>query len=114
VRGQPSTSAAGRPPGAASNALEHLRRLDAVQAEVAHVVLGRVEAGDVPALAAVDERVRLDRALGELVLVGLVVLQAQQVPGDDRLRDDARDDRVVAARRRDLQPLLHRVGPRAR
>ena len=39
----------------------------------------------VPALAAVDERVGLDRALGELVLVGLVVLEAQQVAGDDRL-----------------------------
>ena len=92
-------------------ALEHLGGLDAIQAEVAHVVLGRVEAGHVPALAPVDERVGLHRALGELVLVGLVVLQAQQVAGDDRLRRHPSDDRVVATLRGDLQPLLHGVGP---
>ena len=75
----------------------------------------RVEGRDVPALAAVDQRVRLDRALGELVLVLLVVLEAQQPAAGDRARETTRAiSESSPARARDLQALLHRVARRAR
>ena len=76
---------------------------------MAHRALRGVERGDVPALAAVRQRVGLDAALHDLVLVLLVVLELDDPPLDDRGRDDARDRRVVAAGVRDLQALFHRV-----
>ena len=69
-------------------------------------LFGQVVALDVPALAAVLQPVGLDRALGELVLVLLVVLELEHPLGGDRLVDDARDLGVAAAGRGDLQPLL--------
>src|ERR1044072_6842811 len=116
VRSQlPSTSAAGSTSGRGSDVVsrpsgwrgsgrgarvERRRRplgvADAIQAEVAHVAAVGVKAGDVPALAAVDERVRLDDPRRELVLVGLVVVQAQQPALHDRLPGDARPPRAVA------------------
>src|SRR3954470_2897696 len=67
--------------------------LDAVEAEVAQAVLVDVDRGDVPALAPVEERVRLDRPRRQLVFVGLVVLHAQPPPAGDRLVDEARERR---------------------
>ena len=63
----------------------------------------------VPALLAVGQLVGLDRALGELVLVLLVVLDRQEPPADDRGGHHARDLGVVALRGRDLKALLGRV-----
>src|SRR5207244_3493964 len=90
--------------------LRDLRGPDPIQAEVADGVLGRVKRRDVPAFPPVDQRVRLDDALGELVLVGLVVVEPQELALGDGLGDDARDPRVVAGRAGDLQPLVERVG----
>ena len=64
--------------GARSSRLEIRTSLDPVEAEVARVVALEVVAEQVPALAPVHQRVRLDRALGELVLVLLVVVERQQ------------------------------------
>src|SRR5204863_4923366 len=74
---------------------QHLGLADAVQPEVADRLLGRVVRGDVPALAAVDQVVGLDRARRVLVLVLLVVVEAHQPAALDRLRHDAGDLRVV-------------------
>src|SRR4051812_5452599 len=87
----------------------HARGAHAVEAEVAQRVALRVERGDVPALAPVDELVGLDAALGELVLVGLVVVELDQAAAGDGLRDDRGDLGVVRAGGGDLQPGLRRV-----
>ena len=63
----------------------------------------------VPALLAVGQLVGLDRALGELVLVLLVVLDRSRPPVGDRARHHARDLGVVALRGRDLEALGGRV-----
>ena len=73
---------------------------------MADAILVEVEALDVPALATVLEPVGLDRALRELVLVLLVVLDLEHAAVGDRLVDDARDLGVAAARRGDLEALL--------
>ena len=73
---------------------------------MADALFGQVVALDVPALAAVLEPVGLDRALGELVLVLLVVLELEHAAAGDRLVDDAGDLGVAAAAGGDLQPLL--------
>ena len=90
--------------------LEAVRRegrlLDPVELEVADPVFGQVVALDVPALFAVLQPVGLDRALGELVLVLLVVLEVEHAAAGDRLVDDLGDFGVAAARRGDLEPLL--------
>ena len=84
---------------------------------MAHVVTRRIEACDVPALAAVDQRVGLDRALDELVLVGLVVLDAQKLASGDRPGDLAGDAgcrrrgdsaRFAADRNRRIRPACPR------
>src|SRR4051794_25364465 len=54
--------------------VEHVDPADPIQAVRAGLVLIEVPAVDVPALLAVHELVRLERPLGELVLVLLVVL----------------------------------------
>src|SRR6185503_13835813 len=77
--------------------------------EVARVALGWVVAEHVPALSPVDQRVRLDRALGELVLVLLVVLDRQQARVDDRAVDRARHLLVVTDRRSDLEAVMRWV-----
>ena len=69
-------------------------------------LFGQVVALDVPALFAVLQPVGLDRALGELVLVLLVVLEVEHAAAGDRLVDDPGDLGVAAAGRGDLQPLL--------
>ena len=69
-------------------------------------VFGQVVALDVPALFAVLQPVGLDRALGELVLVLLVVLEVEHAAAGDRLVDDLGDFGVAAARGGDLEPLL--------
>ena len=51
---------------------------------MAHVVALGVEGGHVPALAPVGQRVGLDSAVRELVLVLLVVLQLDHAVLDDR------------------------------
>src|SRR3954451_16734949 len=79
------------------------------QAEVADVVLTRIERRDVPAFAAVDQRIGLDRPARELVLVGPVVLELDESPSGDRLGDQARDLRVVGARGGDVQALAARI-----
>ena len=86
VRGQPSTSAAGSTSGrGVKRSSVTSARLIAVQPEVARRRLARgVVGGDVPALAAVDQRVGLDASAGELVLVGLVVVQLEQPAAGDR------------------------------
>ncbi len=67
---------------------------------------GQVVALDVPALFAVLQPVGLDPALGELVLVLLVVAELEHPALGDRLVDEAGDLGVAAAGRGDLQPLL--------
>ncbi len=71
--------------------------LDAVEAEVAHAVALGVEAGDVPALASVGQRVRLDPARRELVLVLLVVVELDHAAA-------ARSPWRPCARRRSRRP----------
>ena len=115
VRGQPSTSPSASISGRGSNVSSSSGRvLDAVEAEVAQVVLGDVERGDVPALAPVDERVGLDRAPGQLVLVGLVVLHPQPAVAGDGLVDEAGDDGSSPPSVGDLQALLASGRRRAR
>ena len=110
VRGQPSTSAAGSTSGRGSNdSSAHAGGLEAVQPEVPDVVARGVEGGDVPALAAVDQRVRLDLPRRELVLVLLVVLERQQPALGDRARDDRGDLGVVATGGGDLEAFVDRV-----
>ena len=115
VRGQPSTSAAGSTSGRGSKlSIGDVRRLEAVEAEVADVVAGRVEAREIPAVAAVDERIRLDEAGRELILVLLVVLEGEQPSRGDRTGDDRSDLRIVAAGRRRSEAPRGRDPRRAR
>src|SRR5579863_637655 len=81
----------------------------AVEAEMADVLALGIVGRDIPALAAVDQRVGLDLALGVLVLVLLVVVELEEDVSLDRARDYARDVGVVGADVSDLQALLHRV-----
>ena len=76
---------------------------------MADVLAPAVVGGDVPALRSVGEAVGLDLALGELVLVLLVVVDREHAAALDRLVHLARDVGVVAARGRDLQPLLRGI-----
>ena len=73
---------------------------------MADALFGQVVALDVPALFAVLEPVGLDRALRELVLVLLVVLEVEHAAAGDRLVDHPRDLGVAAAGAGDLETLL--------
>src|SRR5450755_871861 len=84
----------------------HAGRLDPVKPEVANAVAGRVEAGHVPALAAIDQRVGLNQPRGELVLVLLVVLEREQLTSGDRAGHYRGDLGVVAAGRGHLKALV--------
>ena len=83
--------------------------LDPVELEVAHCLAAKVIALDVPALAPVLEPVRLDLALGELVLVLLVVVDLEHLALGDRLVDRRAHLGVAAAAGGDLQAFLRGV-----
>src|ERR1039458_9217259 len=89
--------------------LGHVHTLDPVQTEVTHRVALGIKRRDVPALAPVRQRVGLDPALDDLVLVLLVVLELDNPPLHDRGRDHPRDPRIVAPGVGYLQALLHRI-----
>ena len=78
---------------------------------MADVTPGGIERRHIPALAAVDQRVRLDLPSGELVLVLLVVLERQEATPRDGARHDRRDLGVVATGAGDLEAFVHRVLP---
>src|SRR2546427_123319 len=98
--GPPALRRACWPPCAPRGALHE------VESEVAHAVARRVEGRHVPALAPVHQRVGLHAALGQLVLVLLVVLHLEQPVARDGARDHARDLGVVAGGAGDLEALL--------
>ena len=81
------------------------RLLHPVEAEVTRVGAVEVVAAEIPALGPADQLIGLDLALGELVLVLLVVLELEHAPARDRLVHGSHDGGVVTARR-DLEPLL--------
>src|SRR3954470_21145384 len=74
-----------------------VRLLDPVELEVPDAVLVEVIALDVPALTTVLQPIGLDRALRELVLVLLVVLELEHPRRGDRLVDDPCHLAVAAA-----------------
>src|SRR5579875_3716443 len=83
----------------------HLGGLEAVEPKMPDRAARAVEARQVPAIAPVDQRVRLNCPRRELVLVLLVVLESEQPPLRDRARDDGRDLGILPARGGELQPL---------
>src|SRR5215207_4301390 len=89
--------------------VEHIHLAHAVEPVRARRLLAEVPAVDVPTLLAVHELVRLDRPLGELVLVLLVVVDLHKLAAHDRAGHHAGHIGVIALRRRDLKAVRGRI-----